>query len=638
MHLYNAKPQEGAMKKYLSFILCLAVVISLMMFFPTHSLAADDQIVLPEYKCPALAYPTFAETGIPYDQLISILPEKLDIKYKDGILYVQDLGDSETNITLYLQSDSLEGELVDGYWQFTVSSEEYNNGAGLSMHTPNRSWHAEYDISGKRKIVSFTTYFDKYSRIVVLYPEAGYGKQFVQVVYDLIEGLRVTDIYSEGFLYEQTVELHTDSSSLWGRYDANGNIQYFNVSINKTGDYASYIPGKGWSENSWEYTPVDAPVGYEDATLESLLSTVPTNIGCAHQWEGPLCDAPAICSLCHAEKGDPISHSWVSGTDYDTCSTCNGILYKAPDIAMPSFEGRPFLNLESTGVNADAIISKLPKKILTKYENGVFMVPNIDGYDFDADLDAMTYVSHKTLNGWNIFEVLEEDLDELELEFSKTEEQGDLKIWFNLEFDADGNLLSFNLYEDESNKSLNISLEENTVELSYPKENTKHVEYTDVYRNGEIISQEVYDMEKYLHVYYDSDLNIEKVEIWKMGRYYTFIPGKGWTNDESETISAPEGYEDKDAAFFAETYPHCITFCIHSFELSEDGNYKTCVKCQETVQIEEKTESNDSNITANSTDTNDDVVIIIVVVSVVLLAAFAAIVIVVVKKKKANAE
>ena len=180
-------------------------------------------------------------------------------------------------------------------------------------------------------------------------------------------------------------------------------------------------------------------------------------------------------------------------------------------------------------------------------------------------------------------------------------------------------------------------MEENTVELSYPKENADYVEYTDVYRNGEIISQEVYDIEKFLRVYYDSDLNIEKVRIWRMGRYFNFIPGQEWTNDDGETIAAPEGYEDKDAAYFAETYAHCITFCIHSFELSEDGTYKTCVKCQETVQIEKETESNGSDVTANSTDTNDDV-IIIVIIGAVLLAAVAAIVIVVVKKKKANAE
>lgn len=615
------------MKKTLSSALCLVMLLLLMPFIPTRSFA-DDQVTLPEYTYPGLAYPTFAETGIPYDQLINLFPETLDIKYEAGILYVKDLGAAVADFTDRLSYAYHEAELVDGYWQFAVTAEEYDAGGNLSLRTGNHSWNVEYDINGKRKFVSFTTFFANCSKIITFYPEDGYGEQYVQLDYDLIAGLRITDVYQAGVLTDQTVALHSDSSSLWAKYDSNGNIRYFDVSINGTGDYISYIPSKGWSTESWEYTPVDAPAGYEDATLESLLATVPTNIGCAHQWEGPICDAPAICALCKGEKGEPTGHTWVSGAEYDTCSTCNGILYKAPDIDMPSFEGRPFLNLESAGVNADAIISKLPKKILTKYEDGVFMVPNIDGYYFDVYLDSKGFVNCKTFNGWNIFEVSEEDLDELELEFSKSEEHSDLEIWFNLDFDADGNLVSFNLHEDESYKSLNISLEENTVELSYPKENADYVEYTDVYRNGEIISQEVYDIEKFLRVYYDSDLNIEKVRIWRMGRYFNFIPGKGWTNDDGETIAAPEGYEDKDAAYFAETYAHCITFCIHSFELSEDGTHKTCVKCQETIQLEKETESNDSNMD----------VIIIVIVGVVLLAAAVAIVAVVVKKKKANAE
>jgi hypothetical protein len=222
-----------------------------------------------------------------------------------------------------------------------------------------------------------------------------------------------------------------------------------------------------------------------------------------------------------------------------------------------------------------------------------------------------------------MIEIAEEDLDMLKITYSKTEEHGDYDIWYDLRFDSDGCLVYLNIFDTESNKTIRILFKENTVDLSYPKDKDGKVEYTDVYENGDLTSQFLYDITKSIWVYYDSDLNVEKVTLRDKGEYVSLIPGKGWMVDgtDGETVSAPEGYEDKDIAYFAAAYPHSIDFCIHSYETSDNGSFKKCVKCGETVELKKEADFN-------------TVVIAIVSVGVVLAAAVAAGIIVAVKKKK----
>lgn len=610
------------MRKYLSLILCVVAVISVMTVFPTPVFAAEDEIVLPEFDYPTMSYKTFAETGIPYDELNDLFPEVLEVKHENGTLYVKDLGGNNAWYTDHLNYDGHDGELVDGYWEFAVSSEAYSAGGSISMYTDNHAWHVQYDASGERGVVSFSANVDGNHRGVMLYPTEGYGEQYVQVIYELRYGVTVSDTYEAGCLTDQMVEIQDSTSAFWARYDGQGNLQYVDISLFDTEEDATFVPGVGWTEGDWENTPADAPTGYENATMESLMAMGPADIGCAHQWSDPLCDVPSICELCHREKGAPIGHSWVSGSEYDTCSTCNGILYRIPGIEMPAFEGKPCLNLEQAGIDIDAIISKLPPQISTKYENGIFMVPNIDEYYLDARVTTKGYVSHVTEKGWNRMEVAEEDLEALILSFSKGEEHGDSEIWYDVSYDADGSLVSASIYDYESGKAIRVEFDENTVELSYPKDKDTEVEYTDVYENGDLTSQYLYDMSNGIWVYYDSDLKLEKVTVRDKGEYVSLIPGKGWTVDDNddETVPAPEKYADKDAAYFAAAYPHNIDFCIHSFEVSEDGSVKTCVKCGEIVEL----------------DSGSDLAII--VIALVCVAVVAGVIIVVSKKKKQKAE
>ena len=178
------------------------------------------------------------------------------------------------------------------------------------------------------------------------------------------------------------------------------------------------------------------------------------------------------------------------------------------------------------------------------------------------------------------------------------------------------------IFEKESDKSISVSFEENTVELSYPKEKNGTVEYTDIYKNGDLASQFVYDFGASVWVYYDADLNVEKVTVYDRGEYVSLIPGKGWVVDGTDgaNVPAPAGYENKDIGYFADAYPHNIDFCIHSFESADNGIIKKCAKCGEIVELRK------------------DAIVVVLVAAGAVLAATAGIVIAVKKKKGRKAE
>lgn len=569
------------MKKLFSLVVCVILIISLAALFPTYGFAEEVGIVLPEFDYPAKSYATFAETGIPYDKIINCFPETLEIKYENGTMLVRDLGGDSTHFTDYLNYDGHEGVLTDGYWEFKLSPEIYSAGGNISMHTDSHSWSAQYDTSGKRGIISLTKHYGRNSRIIVLYPTEGYGEQYVQVVYDLPAGFRVEDTYDAGSLKGQCIDVREDGNMFYARYDANGKLKYIDVSNYATSEEASYIAGKGWFESSAEYRPVKAPAGYENLTLEELLEIGPTDIGCEHQYSEALCDVPPSCSRCKREKGEPLGHSWVSGSEYDTCSTCNGIIYRISTPVMPLFENRPHLELSSAGVNSDAIVSKLIKKLNFKYENGVYMIPNIDGYTVDIRTTDK-FLNHKTVKGWNLVEISESELKDLKITFYNSEDAEE-KHYYTFVYKHDGTLVTADLYEDETGKSVTVKPDTNIIELSYPTDKESKVRYIDIYENGTLTGQTLYDTENSIKVYYDSDLNLEKVSVVVEWETLYFVPEKGWFSDKecTKAIDTPKGYEDKNALYFTDKYPHSIDFCIHNWEKVIGA--KECTKCAERV-------------------------------------------------------
>jgi len=386
-------------------------------------------------------------------------------------------------------------------------------------------------------------------------------------------------------LEKQRVALHRETNSMWAEYSADGILQNVEVYVVDSDQHAYFIPGKGWFENEYDETPVDAPDGFENVTEESLKALLPTDIGCEHQWSDPLCDVTSICSKCLRNKGEVLGHTWTSHKEYDICSTCNGILYHSPEAAMPSFNGRPELTLKKLGISIDKIAEKFPEKIITKYENGIFMVPNIDEYYFMARKNSGVYIYTHATNGWNRFEIEEEEVAQLQLRFDGGEDIGGKGYEYTLYYNSEGSLVSVRLESEDPQRKIRIYFEENRVEVTYTNADNNTVEYIDTYLNGNLTSQTVYDNEERIDVYYDSDLKVEKVGAYIDNKTLYYVPNMGWFADRECTkgIATPQGYEEKDAEYFREAYPSNIDFCIH--EWNTVHGREECIKCGEKAPL-----------------------------------------------------
>ena len=577
------KNQEGIMKKLLSLILSLLMMTSAAVFFPLRSSAEEqEEIVLPEFTLPTESFSTFEEIGFPYDEALDCFPEIIEIKYEDGAAYVKDLGGDHAYYTDRLNSETHEGVLVDGYWRFDVTLDEYNSGGYTSMYTDSRSWHAEYYMeTGKRGIITLDVYNENISGGIMLYPTEGYGEQYVTIHYYLYSGLMVRDTYEAGAFVDQQITLITDDTVMWAEYDKNGEIISIEAYPEEDGRYVYFIPDMGWSEYGWEYVPIDAPKGFEDATTETFKALMPTDIGCEHQCSEALCDVPSICTLCLRTKGAPLGHKWVSGDEYDTCSACNGIRYRISDLKMPSVKKSPALTLKDIGIDFDEFISRFPSEIITKYENGVLSVPSIDGCGFDA-YTSNDYFDCNIANGWISIEISEEELEDLEIEFSRFEEHGEHATDIQIVYGYDGKIIYAYMYDSEYDVEIDIDFEDNVTEVFYYNKDSGF-EYTDIYENGNLRGQEVCDSETGAKAYYDSDLKIIKGRVYVDNESYYYVPNKGWFENSSctEETDVPEGHENTDEAYFAKNYPTTIDFCIHDWKEIENG--KECTKCGEKV-------------------------------------------------------
>lgn len=623
--------REVIMKKILSFILSLTLVASLGAFFALGSSAEEGEVSLPAFTFPLRAYPTLEDAKIPYDELLACFPEINEVKYENGVLYIKDVGGVEANYVDTLNYDYHHGKLVDGYWEFDVSVEEYNSAGSISISARSRLWSVEYELDGKRSFVTFDNYIDGYRRLVMLYPEEGYYEKSVDVSYSLRAGLDVSDEYAQGVLNEQTVALHTENESIWAIYGADGTLLYVDVAINDTGEYVVLLPDKGWCEDSNGEIPVKAPQGFENVTLEELAKRLPTDITCDHQWSAPLCDVPSICEKCFRENGEPLGHKLTAGDEYDTCSTCNAIIYRLPSIALPSFAAQPVLTLAQIGIDANAITSSFPPKIITEYENGIFTLPCIEECDLTVKSKTDGFIAYNTANGRNTFEIENEDIKQLEFTFDGERYIGENCYEYSMRYDCDGALLSCYVSNEQAERTVSIILAENKVDVTYPKSADEDIEYTDTYVNGILTSQAVFRMDEGVRVCYDSDLNVSKVSVRTNGSNDHYIPDKGWFDDSActKSIPTPSGYEDKDAAYFAKNYPTSITFCIHAWKDIEGG--KECTKCGEKV-IDEKPVETQAPDAPQDNDMQIGLIIGIAV-GVIAVVAVAAVSVIVLKKK-----
>ena len=286
-----------------------------------------DSSILPEIEFENTVYGNLDETGFPYEELRSIFPYEVEIKYENGKYMIKDIGASEAEGYTNIDYNRTNLTLVDGYWVYEVSEEIYNDDdvdiyVCFSGTTSTGHWLINYEngrIDSSLQINSAD-----YSRIALVY----FYSDWVEFIY-YVGDRSYRDMYKNGVLSKQTVDVYVGDDRLVMDYNADGTPTYVQLYA-ADGNYYSYFSEGGWTTYPGSYDEnyaCDAPAGFENADMDYFTSLLISGIGCTHETYGAAtCTEPERCAVCglNKEGSEALGHNVVDATceDPSYCKVC----------------------------------------------------------------------------------------------------------------------------------------------------------------------------------------------------------------------------------------------------------------------------------------------------------------------------
>lgn len=528
-------------------IMSLAMVLgSAIAFGSITAIAADaeqenEAASVPDIPVINRPYQTTDELGIDIEAIDALYPERIEARYENGRLYVDDNGYSEVSVN---SNGYFDMELSDGVWSVELSdrSESYEFIYLYSRSDDNSmQWSVAY-INGVR---------DSYVNILkqnVDYYISLSGA--LTITYSTENGLSVTDRYAKGVLEKHEVSVVVDSNANYNTvYKADGSVNYCDLYIYDQGKYYYLFPDLGWSSNWAYYTPCEAPSGYEHLDVAFFTEKMPSLLCTHEEWIEANCTSPKTCKSCGETEGEALGHDWESSDG--VCSAC-GI-----NIALGSvFANTVYNTVDEIGIQYKEIRSHFPEELEFKYENGKYMVKNIGASRAEAYTSAdWEFVDCTLADGYWVYELDEEVYND---------ETVDVTVLLSGKFEGNEWSISYTngkrgsniqMTNEENSKYLVIYFDDDSCEFLYLVEDRS---YRDMYTNGSLSQHtvEAYNGEDRFIINYDPDGSATYVHanLADGSWLYYFLEG-GWATTPGVYIAenacdAPKGYEDADFEYF----------------------------------------------------------------------------------------
>jgi len=274
-------------------------------------------VFFPDFEFIDRTYNMFEKSGFPCDEIKALFPEVLDVKYEDGKYMAKDVCADKATAYNSVGYEDIELSLVDGWWICELDEEIYNDESinifvSFEGEIGDIYWDITY-INGKvdnylyllstRDDFSVSVYYNNYDRVIPTY---------------CIGDRLYLDEYINGALDMQEASLFTGEDHIYASYLADGSFDRAYVHTNDEWFY--YYPEKGWVMS--DETPIDPPMGYENANAAYFKSILPTTINCTHErYSEADCLNPERCLVCGIDK----EGSTALGHDYD-----DGVITLAP--------------------------------------------------------------------------------------------------------------------------------------------------------------------------------------------------------------------------------------------------------------------------------------------------------------------
>ena len=547
-----------------------------MLIGTTVFAGAEATYTIPVPDVPAIdrPYKSIDELGIDYEKIDAYFPQRIEIRYEDGRVYVEDFGAS--SIEIYDSNGYVSLELTDGYWTAELSSaptiihvyayetsftDKHLNAAyrGDGFRDPYINLN-DYNIDIN---VSFSL---EYENVTVLYESGNYYYE---------------DRYEDGALNTHGVSNREDKENTnQVLYGVDGKIRYCTLYV---GGYYYYFPGQGWSSN-WEYfVACDAPVGYEDidetyftANKPSLICEEAQGDDIVHDMSTPYCTAPSTCKNgCGYTVGTIEHHDWQSVDGKKECSLCDAVFF-------PEFEfiDRSYNTIEESGFPYDEIKAVFPKVLTVKYEDGKYMVKDV-GADTAIAYNNVDYedIELSLVDGWWICELDEE-----------TYNDESIKLFVCFEGEIDGINWDITYINGETESDLYLWSIRDDLSVSVYYKNYDMVAFTyyvgdrlyrDEYKNGALASQEgsLFVGEDHVYITYLADGSFGGIRVYIDDEWYYYYPDGSWEKGVQELLDPPLGYENADVAYFESILPTTINCTHENIKEADCENPEYCLTC-----------------------------------------------------------
>ncbi len=271
--------------RIVSFILTFVLLINVLGIVPftvgateiehSHESALEDReyLTLPEFEFPSETYLDFSDFDIPTDEIQALFPETIEIKYENGIYYVEDIGaESVYLISTYDYHTNTNATYDNGYWMFEVSEEQATetihayfsgvDGWDITYYDGERSSYIEIESDDGDQMLSLQFEVD--------------GSIYCNISYVLPGNVLVNSHYFNGEAYDHSLTTWLNGENFQMNYNIDGSAKYFEYYCTESGYL--YLLEQGWSSSYAEYVPCDPPEGREDWTLDRLVDIIPHDI------------------------------------------------------------------------------------------------------------------------------------------------------------------------------------------------------------------------------------------------------------------------------------------------------------------------------------------------------------------------
>jgi len=527
------------MKRMIRWLIGCAMVLAIAVSGLCVPVSAAEEtasgVQVPAFDIPTGPYESFAQTGIPLDEIRAAFDGASEYTFVDGKLRIKSMGEERLDLSDQ-DGNSIDLESIDGYYYADITEAEFADGILCSHFGPDGSWHFYYEFSLDKRFIHLLA---PDGSDILIYPDEGWGVDYINVSYKAMNGTTAQDTYENGVLVEHSVKHESNGEQISATYTDKGVLEYLSLCID--GEYYDYHDG------AWTTVP---PV-HANATESELSALAPAMIGCEHHLTEANCLTPSYCTVCNRINEASTPHTWVEHEDYSQCTECESKRYQPFELPEISFGGiLPKATLAEIELPFAELRECLSRDLDVKYEDGILTVSTFEDAFVSVSVFDEPIYGDSEVTPFR-FHVEEDQLADLRIDLSFSCEENVVYV----EYDSTGKMLSYlvDVFSEETVDGddgylgyieEDPQLEYVVISYSASCEGVAEYGFKDSYLKGQFCEREVTyeandDVDTEVEVRYNAKGEILYLEVEEYEDVYYSFEHQAWSYGRNYLSPAP---------------------------------------------------------------------------------------------------